>query len=93
MDARFSGSYEPDPCSIVSSEARAARRWKELEERGNPTGFATVLSDLVQRDKNDSSRAAAPLKAAEDAVLVDTTGYTLQESFEVLLKLIKERLR
>lgn len=76
----------------ATSEARAARRWKELEERGNPTGFATVLSDLVQRDENDSSRAAAPLRAADDAVWVDTTGYTLQESFEVLLKIIKERL-
>jgi len=76
----------------ATSEARAARRWKELEERGSPTGFATVLSDLVQRDTNDSSRVAAPLKAAEDAVLVDTTGYTLQESFEVLLELIRERL-
>jgi cytidylate kinase len=76
----------------ATSEARAARRWKELEERGNPIGYATVLSDLIQRDKNDSSRAAAPLKAAEDAMLVDTTGYTWKESFETLLKLIKERL-
>jgi cytidylate kinase len=76
----------------ATSEARAARRWKELEERGNPIGYANVLSDLVQRDQNDSSRAAAPLRAAEDAILVDTTGYTLQESFEVLLKLIRERL-
>lgn len=76
----------------ASSEARAARRWKELEERGTPTGYATVLIDLNQRDQNDSSRAAAPLKMAEDAVLVDTTGYTLQESFEALLEVIRERL-
>ena len=76
----------------ATSEARAARRWKELEERGNPTGYAGVLSDLIQRDRNDSSRAQAPLRAAEDAILVDTTGYTLQESFEVLLRLIRERL-
>lgn len=76
----------------ATAEARAARRWKELEERGNPTGFASVLSDLNQRDLNDSSRAAAPLKQAEDAILVDTTGYTLEESFHVLLDLIRERL-
>ncbi len=76
----------------ASSEARAARRWKELEERGSPTSFATVLSDLIKRDEKDSSRVTAPLKAAEDAILVDTTGYTWKESFEVLLKLIKERL-
>ena len=76
----------------ATAEARAARRWKELEERGNPTGFASVLSDLNERDLNDSSRAAAPLKQAEDAILVDTTGYTLGESFHVLLDLIRERL-
>jgi cytidylate kinase len=70
----------------------AARRWKELEERGNPTGYSAVLRDLNQRDQNDSSRAAAPLKMAEDAVLVDTTGYTLQESFDALLEVIRERL-
>jgi cytidylate kinase len=76
----------------ASAEARAARRWKELEERGNPTGYSAVLRDLNQRDQNDSSRAAAPLKMAEDAVLVDTTGYTLQESFDALLEVIGERL-
>lgn len=76
----------------ATSEARAARRWKELEERGSPTDYATVLRELIQRDKNDSSRASAPLKAASDAVLVDTTGFTLRESFEVLLKTIREQL-
>ncbi len=76
----------------ASSQARAARRWKELDERGNPTDYATVLSELVTRDRNDASRETAPLKAAEDAILVDTTGYTLKKSYDVLLSLIKEKL-
>lgn len=97
MDGRDIGTVVLPDADIkifltASAEARAARRWKELEERGNPAGFASVLSDLNQRDLNDSSRAAAPLKQAEDAILVDTTGYTLEESFHVLLELIRERL-
>jgi cytidylate kinase len=51
-----------------------------------------VLRDLNERDQNDSSRAAAPLKMAADAILVDTTGFTLQEIFDALLEVIRERL-
>lgn len=76
----------------ASSEARAARRWRELEELGAPTGYAAVLSQLNERDRKDKDRETAPLKAAEDAVVLDTTGLTLQESFEAMRKLIRERL-
>lgn len=97
MDGRDIGTVVLPDADIkifltATSEARAARRWKELEERGSPIGYATVLSDLIRRDQNDSNRAAAPLRAAEEALVVDTTGYTLQESFEVLLGLIRGRL-
>ena len=51
-----------------------------------------VLRDIRERDEQDSRRAAAPLRRAEDAVLVDTTGNSLEESFQLLLQTVKERL-
>lgn len=76
----------------ASAEDRAHRRCDELLRRGTPQNYETVLQEIVERDDRDSSRAAAPLKQAEDARLVDTTGNTLEESFQVLLEIIKERL-
>ena len=75
----------------ASAEARARRRFIELQEKGDPATFEEVLADMLVRDKNDSTRAAAPLKAAEDAVTVDTTELTLEESIEALCALIAER--
>ena len=77
----------------ASAEDRARRRYEELVQRGNDTDYGTVLSDIVARDARDTGRAAAPLRRAEDAVLVDTTGNTLEQSFEVLLRTIKEKLQ
>lgn len=76
----------------ASPEARATRRHAELLARGQICDYDIVLSDIIERDSNDSSRTAAPLKQAEDAILVDTTGITLEESLQVLLKTIKERM-
>lgn len=77
----------------ASPEARARRRYEELIQRGQQADYATVLQDVVQRDEHDSSRAAAPLRQADGALLVDTTGLTLEESFQRLLGLVKERLQ
>ena len=77
----------------ASPEDRARRRYEELASRGQKTDYNTVFRDLLERDKNDSSRAAAPLKQAGDAILVDTTGNSLDESFQVLLRTIRERLQ
>ncbi len=77
----------------ASAEDRARRRYEELVQRGNDTDYDTVLRDIVARDARDTGRAAAPLRRAEDAVLVDTTGNTLEQSFEVLLRTIKEKLQ
>lgn len=74
-------------------EDRARRRYEELLQRGQQTDYDTVLKDLIQRDYNDSHRASAPLKQAEDALLLDTTGNTLERSFAVLLNTVKERLK
>ena len=75
----------------ASAEARAQRRMKELEQRGTPQPFEEVLQDIQQRDYNDSHRAAAPLKQAEDAVLLDTTELNFAQSEEAILKIIRER--
>ena len=68
------------------------RRYRELLERGTQTDYDTVLSEIQERDERDSSRAAAPLKQAKDACLVDTTGKSLEESFQLLLRIIQEQL-
>ncbi len=73
-------------------EERARRRYDELMERGTICQFDEVLRDILYRDENDSKRALAPLKPAEDAVIVDTTGNTLRKSFDVICGIIKERL-
>ncbi len=76
----------------ASIEARARRRTKELKERGVDTAYDTVLAEMEERDKNDSSRAIAPLKAAEDAVLIDNSALSLEETVALMERLIKERV-
>lgn len=75
----------------ASIEARACRRTKELKERGVPAEYETVLAEMAQRDKNDSSREIAPLKAAADAVLIDNSELSLEETVARMERLIKER--
>ena len=76
----------------ASPEARAKRRYAELCEKGEKVTYDAVLADMVKRDYDDTHRAAAPLKAADDAVLVDTTALSLEESIETLRRLVEERL-
>ena len=77
----------------ASSEERALRRLKQLKAQGVESTFEKVLADIEYRDKNDSSRDAAPLKPAEDAVWLDNTGDTFEESADKICKLISERYR
>ena len=63
----------------ASDEARAQRRFSELSEKGLSVGLSSVLSDQRRRDKDDTERAISPLRAAADAILVDTTGLDLNE--------------
>ena len=76
----------------AAPEARARRRLLELELRGQQADYETILKEIVQRDKQDRERAAAPLKQAEDAVLLDTTQLNLEQSVEALLKIVRARL-
>ena len=77
----------------ATDEDRAKRRFDELVLKGQDVPFEKVLADMRERDRNDSQRATAPLAAADDAVTVDTTGNTLEESVDVLKKIINERLK
>ena len=76
----------------ASPEERARRRMRELEQRGTPEPFGRVLAEIEARDYDDSHRAAAPLRQAEDAVALDTTDLNFDQSLAALLHIIKERL-
>ena len=76
----------------ASAEARAQRRLLELEHKGVAVSFAEVLRDIEYRDEQDTSRAAAPLKRAEDAVLLDTSSIDFEESLSALSDIITRRL-
>lgn len=76
----------------ASANARARRRLAELLEKGKQTDYATVLADIEQRDYQDTHRAVAPLRQAEDAVLVDTSDIGIEESFALLKKTILEHI-
>ena len=76
----------------ASPEARAERRRKELAAKGVETSFEQVLEDIRQRDWQDMNRQVAPLRRAEDAVLVDTTEIDFEGSFRLLCGLIRERM-
>ena len=73
-------------------EERAMRRFKELEEKGSNVTYEEVLEDLKVRDYNDSHREIAPLKPAEDSVIINTTGNTLEESINMITDTIKEKM-
>ena len=76
----------------AAPEARARRRLLELEQRGQRADFDAVLSEILRRDEQDSTRSIAPLRQAEDAAVLDTTELNLEESFQALLSLVKERI-
>ncbi len=76
----------------ASAQARAERRFKELTEKGQDVDYDDILKDIELRDYQDTHREIAPLKKADDAVLVDTTELDLDGSIEYMLNVIKERL-
>ncbi len=97
MDGRDIGTVVLPQATVkifltASPEERARRRWAELESRGTPQPYDEVLADMRRRDENDRNRAVAPLKQAEDAVLVDTTALDPEESLERLTAAVKEKM-
>ena len=75
----------------ASAECRAQRRWRQLQEKGIQEPYADVLRELEQRDYDDTHRAVAPLKAAADAVCIDTSDLTLDESINAVCAAIRAR--
>lgn len=97
MDGRDIGTVVLPDAKIkifltASPEKRAMRRHKENIEKGIDSTYEEVLKDVNQRDYQDIHREIAPLKPAEDSVLVDTSDYDFEGSKELLLKVIKERM-
>jgi CMP/dCMP kinase len=76
----------------AAPQVRAKRRYDELSKKNVAVTSEDVLRDILYRDKNDSERSAAPLKAAHDAVLLDSSDKTLDECLEIILRLAEERL-
>jgi cytidylate kinase len=77
----------------ASVEQRAARRHNQLISRGNPANIDSLLADLRMRDERDQNRAVAPLKPAEDAVLLDNSGMSIDEGVEFVLEAWDKRRR
>lgn len=75
----------------ATAEERANRRYKELSEKPDCPTYDDILKDIIQRDYQDMNRETAPLKQAEDAVLVDSTNLTLEQSATRITEIIRER--
>ena len=73
---------------IASAEARAERRQLEMQDNGKPATYADVLDNIRTRDKIDSGRETAPLRAAPDAITFDNTNYTIEEMLDAVEKLV-----
>ncbi|WP_232505601.1 (d)CMP kinase [Legionella clemsonensis] len=76
----------------ATPEERAFRRYLQLKEKGIDASLAEVVDELAKRDARDTSRTHAPLKPAEDAAFIDTTGLTIVQVFDNVLKLVDEHL-
>lgn len=76
----------------ASDQVRADRRWKELTYKGHKVTLEEVLADLRERDRRDSTRADAPLKAAADALSLDTTTLSIEEAVAAAVKAIEARM-
>ncbi|MBC7766071.1 MAG: (d)CMP kinase, partial [Hyphomonadaceae bacterium] len=97
MDGRDIGTYVLPDAKLkifltAAVENRAERRYDELMLKKVDTTYDDVLKDIKYRDDNDSSRAYAPLKQADDAILIDTTGNSFEQSYEIILKLIADQV-
>lgn len=76
----------------ATPETRAKRRYDELVLKGSDVTFEEVLEDLIKRDYQDTHREIAPLKAADDAVVLDTSGFEFEQSLQAILDVIADKL-
>ena len=75
----------------ASCEERARRRVRQLEARGKPADYEKILAEIAERDHRDRTRAVAPLKPADDALVIDSTGMSIDEEVEKVLSLAREK--
>ena len=75
----------------ASPEVRARRRWEEMQAKGSGESFETILEEVRRRDEQDMNRAVEPLRRTPDAVLVDTSEMTFEESVETILEIVEEK--
>lgn len=97
MDGRDIGTVVLPDATVkifltASPEARAQRRFAELQAKGEQADFETVLADIRRRDDQDTHRATAPLRRADDAVLVDTSELDIEQSFALLKQTILDHI-
>ena len=97
MDGRDIGTVVLPDATVkifltATPEARATRRWKEYQAKGMPNTYEEVLADVKQRDYQDTHRAAAPLKQAEDAVLLDTSELDFEQSLDAMKQIIAQKI-
>jgi len=76
----------------ASAAERAQRRYKQLKEKGVAATLAALSSEIAERDRRDTERAAAPLVASQDAVVLDSTGMTIEAVIERILSIVRERI-
>ena len=76
---------------VASAEARAKRRFLELQAKGEDCTFETVLADIIERDTNDSTRKAAPCVPASDAVHLDNSDLSIEETVERVVEIIESK--
>ena len=77
----------------ATAEARATRRTLELGTRGEKADYAAVLGEILKRDERDQTRATAPLRPAEDAIVLDTTALDIEAAFKAALDIVLDCLR
>lgn len=97
MDGRDIGTVVLPDATVklfltAAPEDRARRRYEEHLQKGEQADFQEVLSALIKRDEQDSNRPIAPLRPAEDAIILDTTGNTFEQSVNLILTTIREKL-
>lgn len=97
MDGRDIGTVVLPEATVkiyltADAGVRAQRRYLELVEKGEAAEYESVLQDVIRRDENDMNRPIAPLRRADDAILVDTTNYNLEESIQLVINTVRAAL-
>ena len=75
----------------ASAEERASRRYRQLLGKGETANLASLLDEIVARDERDMNRSVAPLKPADDAILIDSTQMSIEEVLETVQTMARER--